>query len=94
MKTVLTLTLGVCAVGMAGWFANAPVDGGVKVEGRISQACVSVSRQNNRLRCTAELSDGTVQVFDSFQPAAVGSPVVFVRKQRRYFGHAYFRLST
>ena len=92
MRPVLVLTIALCALGAMAATLNTPVGEGVTVVGRIDHVCVSVSKQNNRLRCTANLEDGTVQVFDSFESLTVGSAVVFSKRTRRYFGHSYARV--
>ena len=92
MRTFLLLGIALCTLGAMAATFNDPVGEGVAVEGRIAQVCVSVSKQNNRLRCTANLKDGTVQVFDSLESLTVGSAVTFNKRTGRYFGQFYVRV--
>lgn len=92
MRPILIVAIALCALGATAATLNTPVGEGVTVEGRIAQVCVSISKQNNRLRCTADLEDGTVQVFDSVEALTVGTAVVFSKRTGRYFGNFYARV--
>jgi hypothetical protein len=89
MRPIIIFAAALVALTFAAGIANGPVGDEIVVEGRVDHVCVSVSRQNNRVRCVAALKDGTSQTFDVFTPIATGSPVIFLKREGRFFGSTY-----
>jgi hypothetical protein len=78
---------------LAGYFALDLIDGPVGpatlVRGALSGNCVPRARQSNFWQCTAHLDDGSIQTFVMTRALNAGTSVVFIRRDRKYFGNDY-----
>ncbi len=68
---------------------NGPVGDPTIVKGSITQQCVPFGKQSIFFHCTAQLQDGSFQVFSTLAPVASGAPVLFLRYSRRFWGSHY-----
>jgi hypothetical protein len=87
MKTLIMCA--VLAAVVAFIVTNGPTGVDVIVEGHINQVCVIIQPESRKVRCVAQLNDGTTQVFDIFEPIAPGRTVSFLKRKLRYFGYTY-----
>jgi hypothetical protein len=85
MLAVLALVAAIVVVPLV----NGPVGSASLIEGSLTQVCVPQGRSNNSFTCTAQLRDGSIQVFVALTPLDPQAPVHFVRYDRRLIGAYY-----
>lgn len=88
-KVFLVGLISVVVIAEWAFVINSPVGDPTIVQGSISQRCVPYGRQGNNFHCTAKLRDGSFQIFTTLGPVETGSPVLFLRYNRRFFGVYY-----
>jgi hypothetical protein len=72
-----------------GILLNEPVGAATRVNGNLEANCVPRGKQSNVFDCTAKLADGSYQTFRQLRPLTGGTPVAFLRRDRKYVGRHY-----
>lgn len=88
-KKVLIGLIALVVIAEWAFVINGPVGDPTIVEGSITQRCVPRGKQNNIFHCTAQLRDGSSQLFIALHPVEPGAPVSFLRYNRRFLGVSY-----
>ena len=86
---VLATVAAIAAALIVALFLNEPIGAGTRVQGNLEANCVPRGKQSNVFHCTAKLADGSIQTFRQLRPLRGGTPVTFLRRDRKYVGRHY-----